>query len=220
MGTLGDKLKDVEKKSKRTQRITFSLSAIMIIFLALSVFLMLQLRKSEIKLQQSLKEKDSINVALDSTNVELAATQLNLENLIAERQKVELERQKANDDIWNYTKEENTIEGYLNYLNIKGDDVENKDEVLAAINNLLSETGYVQIKESNGNNIFKPSNKLDGYFESNTARSVRRGVIGNPDYPNTSRNGDVILAGQIVKISDTINAGSIARWGKIRYSEN
>lgn len=220
MSTLGDKLKDIEKKSKRTQRLTVGLSAIMIIFLALSVFLMLQLKESEGKLQQSIKEKDSTNVVLDSTNMELAAIKEDLEQYIAAKQQAELEKQKANDDVWNYTIDENTIEAYLNYMKIKGDDLDNKEEVLLAIDNLLSTPGFVQIKESNGVNIFKPSTKLPGYFESNTARSVRRGVIGNPDYQPSSRNGDVVLAGQIVKITDTIDAGQIARWGKIRYSKN
>lgn len=211
MSSLSDEIKARERKAKKSSLITPILALITIIAIIGFAYLNNDLKETKAKLADKVVE-------LDSTIVELDSTKLFLEKLIAERQKADLDKLKGNSDIWRYTKEENTLEAYLNYLKIEPNTTK-IDSVNLALNKLLNKSGYVQIIESNGHELFKDSD-LKGYLSPVSARSVRRGVIGNKDFSNTSRNGDVILVGQIVKIEEEFGAGKVAKWAKIKYSKN
>jgi hypothetical protein len=63
--------------------------------------------------------------------------------------------------------------------------------------------------------LIEPSG--EGFWKSKSARSIRNGVIGVRSFRNTSRNGDVILKGQVfVILQDSIMSGK-TRWAKISY---
>lgn len=164
-------------------------------------------KEASLKLADSLKEV-----------AELAQEDLELEKAKLETYKVELDslRQLSltqTDDLWEYAKEQNTLEAYSDYVRIKGV----TQEVADNIKSLLTRVGYMQIQESNGNMLIEPMNRQLGLWTTKSARSIRNGVIGNPQYRNQSRTGDVVLQDQpFVILEDSIMSGR-ARWAKIAY---
>ena len=143
------------------------------------------------------------------------------ENLQGEKEKLELIKVKYDsireitlhqtDDLWEYAREENTIQAYADYVKIKGIN----DEVVSKIKNLLQKTGYMQIQESNGYRLIEPINQEFGLWTTKSTRSIRHGVIGKDAF--SSRNGDAILQGQpFVILEDSLMSGS-AKWAKIAY---
>ena len=116
------------------------------------------------------------------------------------------------DELWEYAEKENTIQGYTDYLKLKGDNGRN---VIDKVKTLMQNTGYVQVQESNGTLHIKPSPNGEGLWESKSARSIRYGVIGIDR--NSKRTGDVILQNQpFVILQDSIWSGK-TRWAKIAY---
>lgn len=146
------------------------------------------------------------------------------ENLKGEKEKLELikaqydslrEVQLASEnDLWNYTVELNTVQGYLDYYKIKGDD--GKD-LVGKVDALLTRVGYVQMEESDGTRYFRDAHAkgAEKFRVALSTRSVRSGVIGRSKA--SERTGEVILEGQPVRIlRDSIMSGK-ARWAKVRY---
>ena len=103
------------------------------------------------------------------------------------------------------------------------------------MNAFFPKKGYVQINESNGKRLYErftdtvgfpkepiiilnePSVTQTNLYISKMSMNVRRGVIGNPEYRNTSRNGDLIWEGQMVKVlGDVIESGR-SKWVHIAY---
>jgi len=156
-------------------------------------------------------------------NIELEIAQ---DNLKGEKEKLELIQQQYDslrtkllekqnqDELWEYAKEQNTVQGYADYIKVKG----TNDEVVNLLDSKLSRTGYIQIQESDGTMLFKRFLGQDygiNLWTPVTARSVRTGVIGKTKI--AARTGDVILEGQPIRIiQDSIYTGG-ARWAKIKY---
>lgn len=115
---------------------------------------------------------------------------------------------------WEITKMTNTLEAYDNYAKLHDD---KNEEINKAIEQLLNREGYVQITETNGNQLFKPEKmSLEGeYLIAKTARAVRAGIIKKNSNP--PRSG-VLVEGQIVKLVERIPSDySASVWGKIKY---
>ncbi len=186
---------------------------------AMVVYQAAELSSKNKDLEVTLAQKDSMNVELQA-----AKDQLRLKEDEAQTQLDSL-RKIATSDIWNYTKETNTLKAYTNYYKDNGED-EHFEDIIDALKGLLTESGYVQIKESGGKLLFTEHEVpgLGDFLIAETDRSVRNGVIGanrelyQNETQNTSRNGDVILLGQIVKEvgKHRIPSGK-TMWAKIEY---
>ena len=94
--------------------------------------------------------------------------------------------------------EQNTVQGYTDYIQIKG----SRQEAVDNIKSLLQKTGYVMIEESNGNVLIESAG--EGFWKPKSARSIRKGVIGVDK--NSERNGDVIIKGQVFVILHQITS--------------
>jgi len=153
--------------------------------------------------------------------------------LVTEEQLASLER--ATDSIYfNVARNTNTFNSYKNYVANYGERGAYYHKALVNLNAFFPNKGYVQVQESNGRKYYEkydatkgfpekaidivgePSVSKENMFVLQQAMSVRKGVIGNPDFPSTGRNGDAISEGQIVKILDIIESGS-AKWAHIAY---
>ena len=173
---------------------------------------------------------DSLKTIAEDLVVELEITNINLatseENLQGEKEKLEeikvkydslrqiqLELLEKGDDLWDYAEKENTVQAYSDYIKIKGSNEGATDN----IKKLLKRVGYVQIQESDGTVLIEPIDSKSGLWATKSARSIRNGVMGLKEYPNTQRNGDVILVGQpFLILQDSIMSGK-TRWAKITY---
>ncbi len=143
---------------------------------------------------------------------------------------------RATDSIYfNVAKTTNSFKSYKSYLSNFGQEGDYYIKTLVNINALYPKTGYVQLKESSGRTLYKkfedtkgfpdepvmldgvPSISKNNLYISNMDMNVRNGVMGKPEFPNTSRNGDVIFRNQMVKvIGEVIESGS-TKWVHIAY---
>ena len=126
---------------------------------------------------------------------------------------VQLEQLEQGDELWDYAVKENTVQSYTDYAKIKGF----TPEAIEKIKSLLRKTGYVMIEESNGKVLIEEVGF--GFWKPNSARSIRKGVIGNTEYSRngSERNGDVIIKGQVfVILQDSLMSGR-TRWAEIAY---
>jgi capsular polysaccharide biosynthesis protein len=222
-------IKEMGKANRRTRLVNTILWVVVVLLVGVCVYVANIAVSEKQKTEQLLVKEKALSDELQLTNTKLAeqAEELRIseENLQGEKAKLEefkisydsirqvlLEAQNQ-DELWDITVQTNTVQAYTDYIKIKGVN----DRVLDRLNTLLTKTGYVQIQESNGTLLF---NKVanDGGLNiwiPKTARSVRNGVLGKTS--NSSRNGDVIMAGQPVRIvEDSIYTGN-ARWAKIKY---
>lgn len=95
----------------------------------------------------------------------------------------------------------------------------------AAIQDMLSEEGYIQYSESDGSARYFDQFLGDPAKEpaagdlliATTARNVRDGVIGVDEV--AERNGDVIDEKELIAVSEAIMSGT-AIWIKIKYSND
>ena len=163
--------------------------------------LVFDLEVSEENLQGEKAKLEEIKIAYDSLR------------LVQLEQMTQITELDQGDELWDYAVKENTIESYTDYIKIKG----SNQEVYTKLESLLTNTGYVQIQESNGTMLIELKDDSSGLWASKSARSIRNGVMGLKTYSNTERNGDVILEGQPFKIvQDSIMSGR-TRWAKILY---
>ena len=166
-----------------------------------------------IEKEASLKLADSLREVAETAQGDLELEKEKLEAIKVKQDSIRELTLNQKDDLWEYAVRENTIEAYSDYVRIKGV----TPQVAENIKTLLTRTGYMQIEESNGNMLISPMNRQLGLWKTNSARSVRNGVMGNVNYRNQARNGDVILKDQpFVIIEDSIMSGK-TRWAKIAY---
>ncbi len=141
----------------------------------------------------------------------------------------------ATDSIYfGVAKKSNTFKSYRTYVNTIGKDGSYYDAALVNLGSFFPNKGYVQLTESSGAQYYEKFKETDNFpdkpliiagepsvaknnmYRSKRAMRIRRGVIGNPDYPNTSPTGNMVKVGQIVKLLDTIVSGQ-ATWAHIAY---
>lgn len=173
-------------------------------------------------------ELQKLNQELSTVNSEL---KIKRDSLQIANEKLEKEKNgyitlfKSLQD-YEAAKERNTPEAYFEYIQNVGaenfGDGRILEEIGDKLNSLMNTTGYLLLIESNGNSLFDKMEKLfSGYdfYRAKSAISVRNGVIGNPDYSNTTRTGYAIRQGQIVNVMELIESGN-AKWARISfYSE-
>ena len=154
---------------------------------------------------------------------------------VTEQQLKDLER--ATDSIYFYAaRNTNTFRSYRGYVANYGEQGEYYHKALTNMNAYFPKKGYVQIEESNGYKYYDAYEDTKGFPEEpiqivgepsvtksnlivlDKAMTVRKGVIGNPDFPNTRPTGDALEVGQVVKLLDVVESGS-AKWGHIAYGE-
>lgn len=222
MSKIQERIAEIDKASKKSRLINTILWVVVFGLVGLSGWFYLDAVNSK-------KAAIANEKVAELAKEEAEGLQKDLENLIEKNNELELAKLNSEnqDDLWNYTKQENTLEAYTNYINVKGDTSVQLDSVSIMINNILSKSGYVQFLDSDGKKeYFTNFDKIPGIkdlFQAKSARSVRNGVIGasKTEYPkaskNTSRTGDVILNGQLVKKIREVESGN-SIWFEIEYS--
>jgi len=176
------------------------------------------LQKEEQYTTQLLKQKADLRASEES----LEAEKLKLEEISVQYDSLrqQVAKLKSRDELWEQAVKDNTVQAYTDYIQVKGVNT----KVLSKLETVLNRTGYVQIRESNGNMLFEqltmedPDNaefkKLNLWVPKST-RSVRYGVIGKSR--SSERTGDVIVKGQPVQIVGKLIPTGAARWAKIKY---
>ncbi len=216
MSSIGGKLKEVEKNAKRTRRISTILATIMIIFIALSAVLIILVKKANTSLEEEKQIVETQKKQLEAKNEELAKK----DSLLTFQNERLREVQGKLDNYWNQAVSSNKINAYADYLSkaINGD--EHYNDALSKMNELANKTGYVQITDSNKKQYLSPIKELDSdvqFYIAKTAMRVRRGVMGDPNYSNTSQIGNkVVRVNDVVRLDSIIKTGD-AEWGKIGY---
>ena len=231
MSEIKQLIAEITKNSRRSRMINNILWVIVTILVCVSFYTTLLSieSKNEAISERDAKEKaliisDSLKNRAEGLVEDLRISE---ENLQGEKDKLEqfkvqydslrqvqlqLMEEANRDELWDYTVETNTIEAYMDYLKLKGD---NDHNVIDKIKALMTRTGYVQIQESSGKMHIEKSDIGYGIWIPKSARSIRHGVIGRN--PNSNRTGDVIFKGQpIVILQDSIWSGK-TRWAKIAF---
>tara|TARA_R110000796_G_C14525058_1_gene431286 strand:+ start:544 stop:1242 length:699 start_codon:yes stop_codon:yes gene_type:complete len=232
MSDIKDLIRETNKIARKGRLINNILWGVVSILIAVSLYtasIAIDAKENAIEEKEAkeilLTQKEELLVIADSLKRQAIAyaddLKISEENLQGEKEKLELIKVKYDsireitlhqtDDLWEYAREENTIQAYADYVKIKGIN----DEVVSKIKNLLQKTGYMQIEESNGYTLIKPINQEFGLWTTKSTRSIRYGVIGKDAL--SSRNGDAILQGQpFVILEDSLMSGR-TRWAKIAY---
>jgi len=241
MSEIRQLISETIKASKRNRMINGILWVVVFSLLGVALyttFLSIESKEEAVKERDAKKEllivSDSLRVKAEMLVLDLEVSKENLKGekakleeikiLYDSLRQVQLEQMVLltqiddRDELWDYAVKLNTVQSYTDYIKIKG----TNNKVHNKLKTLLDKTGYVQIQESNGKMLIQ---EVDAQFDwgefglwtSKSARSIRNGVMGLKEYPNTNRNGDVILEGQpFVIIQDSIMSGR-TRWAKIKY---
>ncbi len=172
---------------------------------------------------------------LQAKNDTLVSQKRTIDSLygVTDQQLKDLER--ATDSIYFYAaRNTNSFKSYRGYVANYGKKGEYYHKALTNMNAYFPKKGYVQIEESNGYKYYNPYENTKGFPEEpilivgepsvtktnlivlDKAMTVRKGVIGNSDFRNTSSTGDVLVLGQVVKLLDIVESGN-AKWGHIAY---
>lgn len=128
---------------------------------------------------------------------------------------------------WQFAERSNSTEAYLDYLDQYGDEGEYYSQAQANIDALFNTQGFIEYGTVSGNRFTQRyfsnlSANPDDLPEAgdlivvDTPRNVRNGVIGVDS--NTSRNGDVTVEGQIMRVLEVTMSGSSSFWVKIAYA--
>jgi len=130
---------------------------------------------------------------------------------------------QSEDVYWEIAKEQKSIESYMDYLIKFESDTTNQfvPDAKKGLEALLNKKGFVQVVESSGTHLFDPYTSYSNsviFLKSKMAMNVRRGVIGNTDYSPSTRNGDIINEGQVVKVIKANIPSGKSVWAQIAYS--
>ena len=223
MSEIRELIQEQKKSNKRSRIFGYIATGIIGVLVCISIYTTkyaLDAKEKATELNTSLE--NSLE-ALEEKNIELEIIK---DNLKGEKEKLELIQKEYDslrttlleeqnqDELWEYAKETNTIQGYADYIKIKGIN----NNVVELLDSKLTRTGYVQMEDSDGTDLFKRFLGKDfgiNLWTPKSARSVRNGVIGKDR--NSSRSGAVIIEGQPVRIiEDSLYTGG-ARWAKIKY---
>jgi len=220
MSKIKERIEEINKTAKKSRRVNNILWVVVILFVGSSIYFAITSEIQKGIAKEESRINDSLRIVADTLyyEAELAKKQLAINDSLKQIE-LQLLLQQSSLNLWDQTSKINTLAAYSDYF-IKNPD--STVQVQKAVSELLDNKGYVQLTESNNNKLFYKVNdlKLPGegqYYKAKSARSVRRGVIGKDG--NSSRNGHVILEGQMVKLDgDIIKSGS-ATWAKINYAQ-
>lgn len=210
MSRIAEKIKDIEKRAKRTRLINTVLIVGLLAFVVSTFVLFDKNEKAKEKLSATNVELENQKDALNESNSELKQTLDRLGKLVAE-----------NEKNWADAVTSNTLEDYKDYLESNNSDDPHFIEAYNTLNKLLTKTGFVQILETNGNKLFDTYEKFasdEKFLVATGDRNVRIGVIGNPEYSPSDRNGDVVLKNHIIKIIIPEITSGGTKWAKIKYA--
>ena len=222
MSEVKELIREINKANKRSRIVGHILTAVVIILIGVAFYTTKISLDAKHDAEHATELVEQGKIRAEAIAADLKISQ---ENLQGEKDKLE-QIQVSYDslrqsiiqeqqNLWNYTTEQNTLEGYSDYLSIKGED---DHDVVDKIRPFLKSTGYVQIQDSNGEMLFDPLNNEEGdLWKPKSARSIRNGVVGKADQKTIARNGDVILEGQIIQIVDDSLMSGKSRWAKIKY---
>ena len=216
MSKIKERIIEIDKSAKRSRLIAIILGVIIIAFIVVTGYLIYE----QIKDKQIIENKKAeLQVKVDELTE--AQKELKAKDLLLTSQNERLrEVQGRLDTYWEEAVRSDKIKDYADYLlkAIKGD--KHYDEALIKMNELANKTGYVQITDSNGTPYLSPIKKIDTdvtFYIAQKAMRVRRGVIGDPNFSNTSQIGNkVVKVNDVVRLDEIIKTGG-AEWGKIAY---
>ncbi len=214
MGNLSDKIKERERKSKQNKLMMNVLGVVVIIFMVSSVLLYSKLKEEKRKLTESETSLLASEKSLLASNKELKTK----DSILIIQNKKLLELRGSIDNFWNAAQNSNRMKDYASYLERAIEDDDHYNDALTLLNSLATQTGYVQVTESNGNILLQKIENLnteDQFYKALSDRSIRRGVINNPDFPNSSVKG-TLRTDDVVKVVRLIPSGN-AQWAEIRY---
>ena len=162
-------------------------------------------------------EADSLktlaNEALAQIEINEAETRRKLDSMVASNV----------TDLWKQARTVNSLMAYSNYSKDHPNDTLHGNDLVKALDELLSNKGYVQIVERDGNRLYESVQlSLDGEFvKFKTDKSVRSGAIGidGCGSSNSTRIG-ILLKDKIARIEEKCEeAGSKSVWAKIDYTK-
>ncbi|ARV12218.1 hypothetical protein BTO09_07565 [Gilvibacter sp. SZ-19] len=181
---------------------------------------------------------------LEQTNKQLALSNIELNNKIRETDSLKEITQRQYEALANATdsiyfsiaKKNNSFRSYNNYINNIGKDGQYYEAALTNMGTFLKYEGYVQFQESSGRVLYnkfpntdnlpdtpvlfngKPSVAKNNLYVATQGWNVRKGVIGNPDFPNTGYTGKILDPGQVIQVLELIESGD-AKWAKISFGD-
>lgn len=228
MSKIQDRINEINKIARRSRIISTILAIVIVAFIVLTGWNM----KTISEKNETLRENDSIisskNDSLKFANEELVFLKDQIELKETEYKKqldslIEIQN-SGSEQLWEFTKSTKTVEAYYSFIKKQQEDgveiaPERIEEIKENVLGLMNRTGWVQIKESNGNTLFNSlSNSIEdinNVMTAKSARSVRVGVIGK--HNQSHRNGDVISKDQYVIVLKTESSGN-TEWAQIKYS--
>lgn len=167
-------------------------------------------------IKEAIAEKEAALALAEDAKASLIAseevTQQKLDSIIRE----------SVSDLWGQAESINTLTAYSNYAKENPNDSIHGEDLIEAVENLLSKSGFTQYQETNGNKLYTPVTNLhlEGDFvKFKTDKAVRSGAIGIDGCGSSSpRKIDVIVQGKTVRIKRLCEApGSNSIWAEIEY---
>lgn len=203
MSEVRKQIEKINKTAKKARRINNILWAIVVVLVGFSFYQTFEAIDARNQANDLATRNDSLRIEAQNAKDDL------IENI-----------NKARETLWNNAKAMKSLDGYSYYLTIYGKDDVNYDEAMAGLAGLFAETGYSQIRDSNGSMYFdeKLNSDLGEYMVAVMDVNVNTGVRGSDDFPDArDKRGHRIQMGQVVQILERIEFGS-AVWAKIGYT--
>ncbi|TMU57460.1 hypothetical protein [Flagellimonas algicola] len=119
---------------------------------------------------------------------------------------------------WNAVKNQNTTKAYLDYLKNSNPNHESYREAVNILDSLLSNRGFVQFQETNGNELFEKYHDIPNigqFYFSKRDQTIRDGAIGKTR--KIIRRTGVIRTGDIVKLLRLENVLPNSIWAEIAF---
>lgn len=225
MSKITERIEEIERVTKRSRIINNILWIIVFCLVALAAYFAYQTSVANRSLEKANNELEDKNELLtkQKDTISMQKDALEKRNAEIEEYKNQLLNSVQSDEVyWEVATTQNTLESYLDYLRKHTPDNLNYSEAKSRLDAKLRYSGFVQIMESNGTPMFTKFVDLGAegkYYLCRTAVRVRKGVIGNTDYSPSTATGEVINAGQIVRVQiDSIPSGK-SRWAKIKFAK-
>ncbi|MDT0540942.1 hypothetical protein [Croceitalea sp. P059] len=210
MSKIQERIAELDKVSKKTRTVNNILWVFVFALVALAGYFAYE---SSVKEKEIEKLLSLSNDAKEKLALSESTTQAKFDSII-----------RASDaDLWQQAKKINTLKAYSNYAQENPYDSIHKADLIKAVDNLLSNVGYVQYQETNGNKLYTVNTEihLEGeYVQFKNDKAIRNGAIGINDCgADNSKRIDVINKGKTVRVNKLCEApGSQSIWAEIAYS--
>ncbi|MFK2820773.1 hypothetical protein U0L90_11650 [Flavobacteriaceae sp. LMIT009] len=160
MKRIDQKVQEIEKKDRQNRLLFIGFVILILAFMAIVLYYQDQIAKKDQALTEEQIKSSKLYTDLDEKKNEI------------EKQKNELEASLRPEDYWNYIKDENSVQGYIDYITniwgIKRDSIDEAIQKLKALpkNNISVNSGWLYSGLDTNNDPYQSAGEIEVVWRS------------------------------------------------------